>query len=1021
MTKNSRVSRGIGRMAIASTLALATTASVMVAPQMAQVANAAEATVVKSKTIGTNDNGSDTLVLNYMSDGTMQLVVNYYNVSGARWIPMVDMSIHYGGLEFDHTTSTLRYQDLRTPGSTSSPNLNLGARDTTQTFGLAANGVKTTPEWLIDNTQKTTWDGVETAVIAAGGTWTATLNNVKFTSESPYFYFSGTFRDIANFSKTPQSDAVHTQFKKWVDSGNTNAIAVYGQNAVNSWQKWSASNMTSMNEYANNYNNGLAAQDTTTTFSSWAKKNLEGKSGADNALYQANNEIGDPFASFGNLTTEQHNSYADSYKNPPEGMTAQQVVSGADNVNEAMSGKANADANKYNQPATTADKTAADARVDALATAATDAATKAAIEAAKQAYAGDKASALDIAKGLKKAEVAADTSLTQDQKDQINKEIDKAQTPEALAKAEENGKAGALAVTTAKDEATKAVQALDGLTPDQKQSYLDQIAKAADGNAATDIAAGAANVSAAAKDPSDAKASEASTAADKQSAKEAIDKMANLSDAEKQNFKAQVDAAGTAGAVAGIVGQAAQQNAKNGVDKLENLTAAQKQSYKDQIDALTAGDAGTVAGQADAILAGAQNVNAANTQPATAQDKTAGVASIDAAQKRSTTARQEKMDQFRNEAKADGASVQAVAKAVAKAEIEALDNLSNEQKDAYEQAVDAATDAAGVAKALEEAKSASAGVVDKAKQDAEGAAKEAGDKANNGDANGAADAAKNADDAAQRSSDAADKDNTAANHATAAEAWQKAAEAHRDAAQAAAKAGNTELAKQEADKAQAAANKAKEELNKTKNAPDANAADTQRAETAADAAQKAADAAKQAYEDANNKKDSSDDALQNAKNRATNVINKLPYLTDDQKKGYTDRIAAATTPEQVVSILTEALQASVNANPNLSDAEKDKYNDALNNAKNTGEIDNVINENPYTDSGALKAEQNNQKPSGSSLSSGPALWVWIVGIIATIGGILGWGYVHDADFRAVVDTAIANAQRAINDALGIRR
>ncbi|MDO4911364.1 MAG: hypothetical protein Q3972_06440, partial [Corynebacterium sp.] len=160
--------------------------------------------------------------------------------------------------------------------------------------------------------------------------------------------------------------------------------------------------------------------------------------------------------------------------------------------------------------------------------------------------------------------------------------------------------------------------------------------------------------------------------------------------------------------------------------------------------------------------------------------------------------------------------------------------------------------------------------------------------------------------------------------------------------------------------------------------------------------------------------------LQDAKDKATAVIGNLPYLSEAEKQGFINRVNDASTNSTVVSVLAEAIKASVNANPNLSQEEKDKYAAALDNAKS---LDDIIAENPYTN-GSINTEAGNNttvtNTSGSSSSKIP-WWVYLLTILGIGGGVAGWGYVHDADFRAVVDGAIANFQRAVDDALGIRR
>ncbi|MDO4911444.1 MAG: GA module-containing protein, partial [Corynebacterium sp.] len=145
-------------------------------------------------------------------------------------------------------------------------------------------------------------------------------------------------------------------------------------------------------------------------------------------------------------------------------------------------------------------------------------------------------------------------------------------------------------------------------------------------------------------------------------------------------------------------------------------------------------------------------------------------------------------------------------------------------------------------------------------------------------------------------------------------------------------------------------------------------------------------------------------ALERAKkllDEATTVREGANYTgaSAELKKAYDDAIAA----------LQAKYDAAVAGDSTVSAIELNQYSDKVDETRN-----------------ALTPSTDGTK-SGSSSSKIP-WWVYLLTILGIGGGVLGWGYVHDADFRAVVDGAIANFQRGVDDAranieraLGIRR
>ncbi|MDO4909031.1 MAG: hypothetical protein Q3962_04150 [Corynebacterium sp.] len=159
------------------------------------------------------------------------------------------------------------------------------------------------------------------------------------------------------------------------------------------------------------------------------------------------------------------------------------------------------------------------------------------------------------------------------------------------------------------------------------------------------------------------------------------------------------------------------------------------------------------------------------------------------------------------------------------------------------------------------------------------------------------------------------------------------------------------------------------------------------------------------------------------RNEATAIITGLAGLSDAERTSYTTNIAAADDMETLLVIVRDAIvqnatNSGVNAdnlNTIRTDVNSDKTLDELRARANTYL-------NAY-DAGEVTAPSTSQQQTQESTPSKKG-FNWIAVILALLGvggaGALGWGYVHDADFRAVVDGAIANVQRAIDQALGRR-
>ncbi len=211
----------------------------------------------------------------------------------------------------------------------------------------------------------------------------------------------------------------------------------------------------------------------------------------------------------------------------------------------------------------------------------------------------------------------------------------------------------------------------------------------------------------------------------KDAAKEEIDKLPNLSDAEKDIYKGQVDEAtdktGVEKAVEDAKAKDAQElkeaknTAKEEIDKLPNLSDAEKDTYKGKVDEAT-DKAGVDQAVTDAKAKDTANKELKETKeqakeeigklPNLSEDeKTDAKGKVDNATDKSG------VDQAVKDAKAKDTENKAAAekaleeeKGKAKEEIDKLPNLSDAEKDTYKGKVDEATDKAGVDQAVTDAK-----------------------------------------------------------------------------------------------------------------------------------------------------------------------------------------------------------------------------------------------------------------------------------------------------------------------------
>ncbi|HEM4053994.1 TPA: DUF1542 domain-containing protein [Streptococcus suis] len=369
--------------------------------------------------------------------------------------------------------------------------------------------------------------------------------------------------------------------------------------------------------------------------------------------------------------------------------------------------------------------------------AATLAGEKAVAKEELKAAAADAKAAIDANDNLTPEEKAAAKAAVDAEVAKANEAIDKAATADAVDAATLVGEKAVAKeeLKAAAEDAKKAIDANDNLTPEEKAAAKDAVdAEVAKANDAIDAATKADEVDAATLAGEKAVAKEEVKAA-AEDAKAAIDANDNLTDAEKQAAKDAVDAevakandaidaatkadevekATLAGekAVAKEELKAAVEDAKKAIDANDNLTDAEKAAAKDAVDAevAKANDAIDAATKADevetATLAGEKAVAKEEVKAAAADAK----AAIDA------------NDNLTPEEKA--AAKEAVDAEVAKAE-EAIDAATSAEE------VDTATLAGEKAVAKEEVKAAADDAkkaIDAAKQGAKNKLMEEADKA----------------------------------------------------------------------------------------------------------------------------------------------------------------------------------------------------------------------------------------------------------------------------------------------------
>ncbi|GHP14795.1 surface protein [Lentilactobacillus fungorum] len=625
---------------------------------------------------------------------------------------------------------------------------------------------------------------------------------------------------------------------------------------------------------------------------------------------------------------------------------------------------------------------------DEVAAALKDAQAESAINDAK-----NDASKLADAKKAAKAAVETLDSLTAAQKKSFEDKIDAASdasTVESIlndAKTQNENNKNAL--SQAKTEAKSKVAQMGSLSDSQKTDYQNQIDAATNTDQINAIVknATAQNAIEAAKTDS-SKLADAKTAA-----KDAIDSMSDLTDAQKNAFKNAVDSAKDAAGVQQVLDQANAQNdinkansdsssqakldaaktaAKNSIDSMDSLTDAQKTAYKNAVDsAKSASDVQNVLSQAKAqndinkAKSDASALDDAKTSAKTAinnmsnltdAQKTAYKNAVDSAKSASDV--QKALDQASaqdaiNKAQNDATALN-TAKTNAIKVVNGLDNLTQAQKDAYISAINSATDAASIQNIVDQANAQES--INKASKDANDSSKSDSEKAASLQA--AKDAAKKAIDSM---SDLTDSQKT-------------------DLKNAIDKATSTADIQKTLDQAytQNLINKSKNDQSSLQDAKDA-------AKKLVDELNSLTQAQKDAIKNAIDKASSSSDLqdvvdkaisqnnknetdITNSKKTATNTVNNLTNLTTDEKNEIINRINNAKNQDEIDQIVKEATaqdsinkaekdssttnmtnakndsKTAIDGMSNLTDKQKSDYKNAIDNAKTAQEILDILNQ-----------------------------------------------------------------------------
>ncbi|MDO4909341.1 MAG: hypothetical protein Q3962_05780 [Corynebacterium sp.] len=735
-----------------------------------------------------------------------------------------------------------------------------------------------------------------------------------------------------------------------------------------------------------------------------------------------------------NLTDGQKTSYKAAIA--ADGVTVgtvKAIVAAADNIDKVMGAESDG---KADTATIQQDKDAAKAGVLGLLT--TDGTTpKTGVRADKlteiENEAANAATALDVAKAIAKAKIEANTNLSDAQKDALEKQIDDATTAEQVKNivdaadklTDEDTK------TNTADDNTKAVAAdvisgLDNLVDGQKSSYEDAVK--ADGltnEQVKEILDHATNQDAVQGGDDSAAYTQATNDADKDAAKAGVQGILTTDGTTpKDGVRAdKVTELENEAANAATALDVAKAIAKAEIEANSKLSDEQKDELQQQID-----DA-TKPSEVKSIVDAASDLTDDSKKDETASQGTKDVASKS---------------------------------------IDDMTNLVDGQKSSYKDAISAADTTNGdVAQILENASN-----IDKVQGGDDSAdASKATSQTDKDAAKAGVQGILTTDGTTPKDGVRADKvtelENEAANAATALDVAKAIAKAEIEA--------NTDLTDAQKDANQKAIDEATTpsavkdiidnpskdagESTDTSGTADSRTDYQNKADTIIDNLPNLTDDQKKDYKDRVAGTTNPSEILTIVKEAAVESINSSG-MTDDQKQSATDKvndgddIDSVDTVVKQYSNLDAALErakrlldevTSVRNGDNYtkaSDDLKNAYDEAIETLKDNYDkakaavdagTDSPVTAADLTEySDKVEAARDALTPassnSGSSLSSGPAWWVWLLGVLGLTGGVLGWGYVHDADFRAVVDTAIANFQHAVDDAranveraLGIRQ
>ncbi|MDO4910619.1 MAG: GA module-containing protein [Corynebacterium sp.] len=161
-----------------------------------------------------------------------------------------------------------------------------------------------------------------------------------------------------------------------------------------------------------------------------------------------------------------------------------------------------------------------------------------------------------------------------------------------------------------------------------------------------------------------------------------------------------------------------------------------------------------------------------------------------------------------------------------------------------------------------------------------------------------------------------------------------------------------------------------------------------------------------------------DSRLAESRTQAKEIIDSLTYLSDAEKDAIKQQIDAASSVETIISIVREAIKANIDKNPNLSAEQKESLKTAADGAADLDSLGAFANSiwGYSTDEDDRNIAETDPLPATTG-SSKVGILAIILGVLGLGGGVFTWGYIHDPQFREVVDGAVQNIERA----LGIRR